>query len=127
MSESKGEPKLHIDSDWKAEAQREKERLAQKETKDKPKAGAANHQGELPEANFGVLVTMLEPQAIMGVGAMADRETGRVVVDLEGSRFSIDLLDMLEQKTKGNLIEEEAKELRQLLAELRSRFVQISQ
>jgi hypothetical protein len=122
-------PKLHIDSDWKAEAQREKERLAEKEkqrpaTAESP-AGSGGT-GELPEASFRSLVSMLASQAVMGLGAMADRETGRVVIDLEGARFSIDLLDVLDQKTKGNLTPEETKELTQLLAELRSRFVQIA-
>ena len=143
-------PKLQIDSDWKAEAQREKERLSEKE-KSKPAkpaksgpggaAGAGGapgmagagmggaggpHEGELPEASFKSLVGMLASQAIMGLGAMADEKTGRVVVDLEGSRFAIDLLDVLEQKTKGNLEAEEAKELTAILAELRSRYVQIN-
>ena len=62
----------------------------------------------------------------MGLGAMADQQSGRVVVDLEGARSSIDLLDVLDQKTKNNLNKEEADELKQILAELRSRYVQIS-
>lgn len=130
-------PKIHIDSDWKAEAQREKERLAKKDEsrKDKPTSRSAaeavtDAEGrgmqELPEANFRSLIGMLASQAIMGLGAMADPQTNRVVIDLEGSRFAIDLLDVLEQKTKGNLTDEEAKELRQILAELRSRYVQIA-
>lgn len=121
-------PKLHIDSDWKAEAQREKERLAQKEQQTraaKPAAGATGEH-ELPEASFRSLVGMLASQAIMGLGAMADPQSNRVIIDLEGSRFAIDLLDVLEQKTKGNLTEDEQKELRQILAELRSRYVQIA-
>jgi hypothetical protein len=69
---------------------------------------------------------MLASQAIMGLGAMADPQTNRVIVDLEGARFSIDILDVLEQKTKGNLSEEEGKELREILAELRARYVQIA-
>jgi hypothetical protein len=136
MADEQAAPKLHIDSDWKAEAQREKERLAKKEQATKPAAtsaaakggaGAAASRGELPEASFRSLVGMLASQAIMGLGAMADQQTNRVIVDLEGSRFAIDMLDVLEQKTKGNLTEEEAKELRQILAELRSRYVQIAQ
>ncbi len=49
------------------------------------------------------------------------------MVDLVGSRFAIDLLGVLEEKTKGNLTEEEAKDIREVLGELRSRFVQIAQ
>lgn len=127
-----GTPKLHIDSDWKAEAQREKERLAQKEQSRAARPGAAGakpSQGgehELPEPTFRSLIGMLASQAVMGLGAMADPQTNRVIIDLEGSRFAIDLLDVLEQKTKGNLADDEKKELTQILAELRSRYVQIA-
>src|ERR1043165_7113408 len=135
MADTDNKPKIHIDSDWKAEAQKEKERLAQKEQARAPKAGAAGAAGataaakgsaegaehELPEASFRSLVGMLASQAVMELGTMADPQTNRVIVDLEGARFAIDLLDVLEQKTKNNLTDEESKELRQILAELRSR------
>lgn len=142
MADDQGAPKLHIDSDWKAEAQKEKERLAQKEqarSAKKPGAAAPHATAsvakddetaamphELPEPSFRALVGVLASQAIMGLGAMADPQTNRIVIDLEGARFTIDLLEVLEQKTKGNLADEEAKELQQVLHELRSRFVQIS-
>lgn len=116
-------PKLHIDSDWKAQAQAEKERLAAKE-KEAAKQPSAHG---LPEASFQALVSVLASQAIMGLGAYADPKSGRVMIDLEGSKFSIDLLAVLEEKTKGNLTAEEAEELKQLLVELRARFVQIAQ
>jgi hypothetical protein len=119
------EPKIQIDSDWKAEAQAEKERLAKKEeaqTEREPD----HRPGELPVPDFRALVGTLASQAIMGLGAVGDPKTGRVVIDLVTSRFSIDLLGVLEEKTRGNISEEEAKELTQTLAELRARFVQIS-
>ncbi len=134
-------PKIQIDSDWKAEAQKEKERLTKVEVekaKSQPAArgragasGAAGEEGsaapgELPPADFRTIVSMLAQQAIMGLGVMADRKTGGVIVDLEGSRFAIDLLDVMEQKTKGNLTQEEADELKQILADLRTRFVQVA-
>jgi hypothetical protein len=53
-------------------------------------------------------------------------EKGRAIVDLEGSRFAIDLIGVLEERTKGNLSEEEAKDLAAVLGELRSRFVQLA-
>ena len=113
MPEDQGAPKLHIDSDWKAEAQREKERLAEKEKQAKPAAAKpgqpSRETGELPPADFKSLIGMLASQAVMGLGAMADPQSGRVIIDLEGARFAIDLLDVLEQKTKGNLSEEEGK------------------
>lgn len=118
------QPKIHVDSDWKAEAQAEKERLAQQEQK---KADEQPGERGLPAADFKTLMGMLASQAIMGLGAVADPQTGRVVIDLEGSKLSIDLLGILEEKTKGNLSDEEQSELTQVLAELRSRFVQVTQ
>jgi hypothetical protein len=57
----------------------------------------------------------------MGLGTMADPQ-GRVVVDLEGSKFAMDLLQVLHDKTKGNLTPEEAGELDEVLRELGMRF-----
>jgi hypothetical protein len=72
------------------------------------------------------LVGSLASQALMGLGAYADPQTGRAMIDLMGSRFAIDLLGVLEEKTKGNLTPEEASELKEVLSELRQRFVQIA-
>ena len=119
-------PKLHIDSDWKAEAQAEKERLAA-EADQKTAEGGAPAPGELPPADFKSLMGLLASQAIMGLGAYTDPQSGGVVVDLPGAKFAIDLLGVLEEKTKGNLSEEEGEEISKVLTELRSRFVQVAQ
>ncbi len=118
------EPKLQIDAGWKAEAQAEKERLAKEA---EAKAGERARAAEPPKADVKALIGMLASQAVMYLGALADPKSGRVVVDLNGAQFCIDLLQVLEDKTKGNLTDEEAEELRQVNTELRSRFVQISQ
>ena len=119
-------PKLHIDSDWKAEAQAEKERLAEKEKEAGPAEGGAGAAG-LPEADFRALIGMLAYQAMAGLGGAVDPQSGKAMVDPEGARFVIDLLGVLEEKTKGNLTDEESGELTQVLAQLRSQFVQIMQ
>ena len=119
-------PKIHIDADWKAEAQKEKERLAAEEKSKSKETGGGKGPSDLPEPSFQALLGILASQALMGLGTMVDPQSRGVVIDLEGSRFSIDLLEMLEEKTKGNLSEDEASELRQVLNELRARFVQVS-
>ena len=127
---SEDPPKLHVDSDWKAEAQAEKERLAADTAGvgSKPGTpGAPGAAGELPPADFKSLMGLLASQAVMGLGAYSDPQSGGVVVDLPGAKFAIDLLAVLEEKTKGNLDEEESKEIGTVLNELRSRFVQIAQ
>ncbi len=125
-------PKLHIDSDWKAQAQAEKDRLAQKESARSAQAGSQHgaqgqpEEGELPPADFRALVATLASQAMMGLGASADPQTGRAMIDIIGAQFAIDLLGVIETKTKGNLTAEEAAELTEILAQLRARFVQIA-
>ena len=126
MSQDETAPKLQIDSDWKAEAEAEKKRLTEQEEA-KDVGGDRPQPGQLPKADFKSLMGVLASQAIMGLGAVADPKTGRVVIDLEGARFSIDLLGVLEEKTKDSLSDEEATELKQVVTELQARFVQIAQ
>ena len=116
-------PEIQVDSDWKAEAQAEKEKLTAAEQKAEEKAEAR----QIPEANFRGLLGILASQALMGLGMHQDPSGKGVMVDLEGSKFTIDLLEMLVEKTEGNLTEEEATELKQLTQELQNRFVQIAQ
>jgi hypothetical protein len=118
-------PTLHIDSDWKAQAQAEKERLSRMEEERASGRKGEGRRGaeELPPADFRSLVGLLASQALGGLGTYGDSKTGRVIVDLAGAKFGIDLLGVMEEKTKGNLSPEEAAELREVLAELRSRYV----
>ncbi|MDP7030546.1 MAG: DUF1844 domain-containing protein [Phycisphaerales bacterium] len=117
-------PKIHVDTDWKAEAQAERDRLAEAEDKHSAKQEASKG---LPPADFKGLVGVLASQAIMGLGAVPDQSGKGVMIDLEGAKFAIDLLAVLEEKSKGNLEDEEATELSTVLSELRARFVQITQ
>lgn len=121
MNDADSTPKLHIDADWKAEAQREKERLSEKE-----KVKSAPDSEEMPPADFRSVIGMLAQQALMGLGMMGDQKTGRVIVDLVGSKFYIDLLLVLEEKTRGNLADDEKAELNEVLRELQGRFVQLA-
>lgn len=121
-------PKIHVDSDWKAEAQAEKERLARKEsTGGAEKEGPGAGRDRLPPADVRGLIGFITQQAIAGLGMMGDPKTGRVIVDLEGSKYWIDMLEVVQAKTKGNLEPDEGDELREVLVELRARFVQITQ
>jgi Domain of unknown function (DUF1844) len=115
-------PKIIVDSDWKAEAQAEKERLAEQEQVAADGAAA----GDPLEADFRALLGSLATQAMMYLGAFPDQD-GRAVVAPEYARHYIDLLGVLDEKTKGNLSDEESKELTSVLHELRARFVQIVQ
>ena len=117
-------PSLHVDSDWKAQAEAERTRLAEKEAALQARTAEGGPE-QLPPAEFRSLVGLLASQAVMGLGTMADPQ-GRVVVDLEGSKFAIDLLKVLEEKTKGNLTPEEAGEIEEVNRELAMRFTAIT-
>jgi len=128
-------PKIIIDSDWKSQAQAEKERLSQKvDTKPAPAApGAAapgadlNTPGEREEVGFQDVVSMLASQALMYMGFYPDPQTGQAVVSLEYARLHIDMLGVIEAKTKGNLDEAEQQLITKLTGELRTAFVETSQ
>lgn len=131
------EPKIVVDSDWKSQAHAEKERLAETERQAKqaaaakagpsgiPGAAGAGGPGEFPPPDFRGLVEMVAMQAIMYMGGVADPKTGRAVFDPDYSRHMIDLLAILEQKTRGNLTPEEDSELKTILNELRMRYVEL--
>ena len=121
------EPKLIIDTDWKSQAQAEKERLAQKTAAAKPAAPGAPAGAEMPqEVRFEDVVGLLATQALSYLGYFGDPQTGQAVVSLEYAKLHIDMLVVLEAKTKGNLTEQEEKFLAKTLSQLRMEFVEIS-
>lgn len=118
-------PKLHIDDDWKSQAQQEKQRLAEEIDTGASEAGPHAHDG-LPKADFQEIVQMLATQAVISLQGMRDPASGRTIPPSpEVAKVYIDLLDVLEKKTKGNLTEEEQKMLDTVLYQLRMAYVQV--
>ena len=116
------EPKLHIDDDWKAQAQAEKEKLS----KEEPAAEPATNRGPIPPPSFSLLVISLVSQARICLGDLDNPMTKKKQLDLEAAKHHIDMLEMLDAKTSGNLSEQEKKLLDSVLYELRMRYVQLS-
>ena len=127
------QPKIIVDDDWKAQARAEKEKLAQQVEESKEAAGGAQAgaaggaRGEIPPASFSTLVSTIATQALMSLGGMQDRRTGQRIVDLDLAKHHVDTLAVLEEKTKGNLSDEEKQLLDQALYETRMQYVQIAQ
>ncbi len=119
----KDEPKIHVDSDWKAQAQAEKEKLS-KEEQDAAKAQA--QRTPLPPPSFTLLVISLVTQARICLADMDNPITKKRQVDLEAAKHHIDMLEMLDAKTSGNLSDDEKKLLDSVLYELRMRYVQMT-
>jgi hypothetical protein len=119
--------KLIIDEDWKKEAQTEKDKLVKEEkAEDKGAGDAGGRHAHLPEADFSGLVSMLATQAFFALGLIRLKGEPESPPDLEAAKFNIEMLIMLQEKTKGNLSEEEAALLDQTLHQLRLAFVQLS-
>ncbi len=111
------EHKLQIDDDWKSEAAKEKERLA--ETAD------AAHARHLPGADFVGLIQLIAMQAIVGLGGMAGPGGQEIPPNLELAKHHIDMLDVIEKKTKGNLDANEKAVLDTTLHQLRMAYVEV--
>lgn len=82
----------------------------------------------LPPASFSLLVLSLRMQAEMQLGLVHfGEEKDRPEPDLGGARHAVDLLAILQEKTKGNLTIEEQRLLENSLTELRFRYVQAAE
>lgn len=86
--------------------------------------GQADYAGMcLPEVDFITFVYSLASAGMVHLGEMADPESGQTVVSLPLAKHTIDTLAMLEAKTRGNLTDDEAKHLGDILAHLRMIYV----
>lgn len=75
------------------------------------------------EMFFLQLILMFQTAALQQMGKLMNPLTQKVEKDLEQAKFSIDILGMLEEKTRGNLSEEEKKFLDHVLYELRMNYL----
>jgi hypothetical protein len=79
---------------------------------------------QVPPASFSNLVLMLASQAAIALGQAPNPVTGKTEKQPEVARHLIDTLDILQQKTKGNLTGEEAQLLEAAVHQLRMTFVE---
>lgn len=77
----------------------------------------------LPEMDFSTFVLSLSSSAMMHMGDTELPGGGTVKTDLALAKQSIDILEILQEKTKGNLTSDEEKILQELLYTLRVSFV----
>ena len=77
----------------------------------------------LPPADFATLVLSLGSSAVMYLGESDEPEGKKPARNLAMAKHAVDLLTVLEEKTKGNLSSEEGQILESLLFDLRLRYV----
>jgi Domain of unknown function (DUF1844) len=92
-------------------------------------AAASAPPGETPKrsAAFENLVRMIGSNTAMVLGAYADPRTGQPMIDPDAAREMIDMLDALQEKTKGNLAPEEDTMLLDLLGKLKITYLEVNQ
>lgn len=81
----------------------------------------------LPEINFSSFLLSLSSSTLLHLGEIADPQSGEKMKDLVLAKQSIDIINLLKDKTKGNLTQEEEKLLEHLLYDLRMRFVKANE
>ena len=84
-------------------------------------------QEEINKALFTQLIMMFATSAMQQMGKLVNPATKKADVDLEAAQSTIDVLDMLEAKTKGNLDKDEAQMLKEAVASLKLTFVETMQ
>ena len=114
--------KLFVDEDWKDRAAKEKE---QAEAARQAQEEQRQTEGEFPPASFGTLLQMLATQALDAMGAFGE-EGEEVSVSPVLAKHFIDLLAIVEEKTRGNLAQEEAAFMEETLHQMRMAFVQFA-
>lgn len=83
--------------------------------------------GDRGEAvDFSSLIVSLATQALMMMGEVPTSEAGPGTLNLDAAKQTIDVLGLLEQKTKGNLSGDEEKLMAEILTSLRLAFVKKS-
>jgi hypothetical protein len=85
-----------------------------------PKSAA---KASLPTLNFATFIFSLNSSALVQLGMMEDPMTGEKTKNLPLAKQTIDILSMLEEKTRGNLDVDEAAMLKNILYDLRILYV----
>lgn len=78
----------------------------------------------LLEASFSILTMSIASSAAMSLGLAPNPQSGQVEKDKPLAKFNIDLLVILQEKTKGNLNDEEKRFLDSIITDLQMKYLQ---
>jgi hypothetical protein len=78
----------------------------------------------MPKVDLSTFVLSLSSSALVHLGEVPEPESGRMTMDLPMAKHTIDVLSMLEEKTRGNTSEDECLLIKDILFELRMKYVQ---
>lgn len=78
----------------------------------------------LPKIDFSSFILSLYSSGLVQLGKVEDPSTGQKSINLELAQHTIDMIVMLEEKTTGNLNDEEQNLIKALISELRMAYVE---
>jgi hypothetical protein len=105
----------------------EKKEAETRKPDEKPDTGGEEPPLQFPEINFATFVASLNASALLQLGAIEDPTTGTKNKNLPMAKQTIDILSMMQEKTAGNLSEEEENLLKNILYDLRLMYVKEKQ
>jgi len=120
---SQDTPEEKEDSRDSSETGQTEEKAESQETEDLGASGGTQESAPLPEINFSTFIMSLNASALVNLGVIDDPASGTKSRNLPLGKQTIDILGMLEDKTQGNLTEDEAEMLKSVLYELRILYV----
>jgi hypothetical protein len=98
----------------------------EKSTEDQPapdEGETAAEEEQLPGVNFATFIFSLSSSALLHFGEIADPSSGEKTRNLPMAKHTIDILAMLEEKTQGNLTSDEEQLFKNILYDLRMRYI----
>ena len=103
---------------------KDKEIIIDKEkTKEEDRLKEESKEESLPEINFSNFILSLSTSALLNLGEIPDPISKEKKEDLDMAKQTIDILGVIQEKTKGNLTKEEDSLMENLLYDLRMRYV----
>lgn len=78
----------------------------------------------LPRVDFSSFILSIYSSGLVQLGKVADPSTGEIKKDLMVAKYTVDMMAMLAEKTKGNLNKDEENLMRALLSEIRLAYVE---
>jgi hypothetical protein len=88
--------------------------------------GARSSPEKLPPASFPLIAATFGTQAMLALGQIPNPLDGKTEVRIDMAKHAIDMLAILEEKTKGNLTADEAAMLESLLHQLRLAYMNVA-
>lgn len=126
---TKDETKASPEPEVKKEEPKEKifgNKESENKTADKTIKEEKQDRTPLPEINLATFILSLSGSAMFHIGEIPNPETGKTEKNLPLAKQSIDIIEMLKEKTKGNLDSDEEKLLDNILYDLRLKYVDAS-